>query len=263
MDPESLERTILHQRSRGKGIPKAVVVVHLYGQVAKMDQIIAITQKHGLSLIEDCAQAHGAKIGGKMAGTFGDAGAFSFYPTKNLGAFGDGGAVISNNPTICEKIKMLREYGWRDRYISREIGFNSRLDELQAAFLRIKLRTLDSSNKSRARIAEQYSKEIVNSALSLPSVTEGTKHVFHQYVGRSMKRDELAIHLKNQGIGSLIHYPVPVHLQPAYKAQLKTDPSGMMYTERAACEVLSLPMFPQITEGQVARVVEAVNSWGK
>jgi dTDP-4-amino-4,6-dideoxygalactose transaminase len=237
--------------------------VHLYGQVAKMDQIIAITQKHGLSLIEDCAQAHGAKFGGKMAGTFGDAGAFSFYPTKNLGAFGDGGAVISNNPTICEKIKMLREYGWRDRYISREIGFNSRLDELQAAFLRIKLRTLDNLNKSRARIAEQYSKEIVNSALSLPSVTEGTKHVFHQYVVRSMKRDELAIHLKNQGIGSLIHYPVPVHLQPAYKGQLETDPSGLIHTERAACEVLSLPMFPQMTEGQVARVVEAVNSWGK
>ncbi|HEY1413781.1 MAG TPA: DegT/DnrJ/EryC1/StrS family aminotransferase, partial [Rhodopila sp.] len=214
MDPGALQEVI---ERPVPGLPpiKAVVLVHLYGQPADLDQIVPLCRRHGIALIEDCAQAHGARFHGQRVGTFGDAASFSFYPTKNLGAFGDGGAVATSNPALAERIAALRQYGWHKHYVSDEVGVNSRLDEVQAAILRVKLGHLDRHNARRTEIAAAYSSVLAGGPLQAPKQRHGADHVYHLYVTRSGQRDRLQAKLKEAAVGTGIHYPVPVHAQPA------------------------------------------------
>jgi dTDP-4-amino-4,6-dideoxygalactose transaminase len=228
-----------------------------------MREICDIARRYDLKVVEDCAQAHGATIGDLKAGVFGDAAAFSFYPTKNLGALGDGGAVVTNDPEIAERVELLREYGWRERYVSDVAGFNSRLDELQAAVLRVKLKHLDEENARRREIARIYDNRLAAASLRLPERDAGAESVYHQYVARCEDRDGLREHLREQGVGTLIHYPVPVHLQPAYRNRVQIHRGAMPETEQAARQVLSLPMHPQLSDAQVERVCEAINRWSR
>jgi dTDP-4-amino-4,6-dideoxygalactose transaminase len=253
MDPEVL-RLVLQQPPPGLPPIRAVIPVHLYGQPADLDRIVPLCRAHGAALIEDCAQAHGARLHGQRVGTFGDAATFSFYPTKNLGALGDGGAVAVSDPDIAERIAALRQYGWHKHYISDEVGVNSRLDEIQAAILRVKLAHLDSQNARRGQIAAAYTSAVKNSPLQPPKKREGADHVYHLYVTRSRDRDRLQADLKEQGIGTGIHYPVPVHLQPAYAGRVALGPGGCPETEVAAREILSLPIYPELTDAEVETV---------
>ncbi len=239
---------------------KAIVPVHLYGHPADLSAILAIARRHGLRVIEDCAQAHGAMVQGRRVGAWGDAAIFSFYPTKNLGAAGDGGAVVTDDATIAERVRLLREYGWRERYVSAVPGWNSRLDEIQAAILRAKLPYLDRENHRRAELAALYSGLLAETRLVLPICRASASHVYHQYVVRTPDRSALQSFLVASGIATLVHYPVPVHLQPAYAGRLLC-PGGLAQTERAAREVLSLPMYPELAPEQVARVAEAIVTW--
>jgi dTDP-4-amino-4,6-dideoxygalactose transaminase len=256
LDPAKLERALAHAPGR----VAAVIPVHLYGLGADMDAIGALARRHGFRIIEDCAQSHGARLHDKRLGSIGDLAAFSFYPTKNLGAIGDGGGVVTNDAALAAKLNELREYGWGQRYISDRIGMNSRLDELQAAILRVKLRGLDADNARRQAIAAAYDQGLRDTGLGLPSRRADATHVFHQYVLRSPARDALAAALKAKGIGTNIHYPVPVHLQPAYQGRVALGLGGLPESVRAAQEVLSLPMFPELNDEQVARVIAAVTA---
>ncbi|HET6609979.1 MAG TPA: DegT/DnrJ/EryC1/StrS family aminotransferase [Rhodopila sp.] len=244
------------------GLPpiRAVIAVHLYGQPADLDRLVPLCRKHGVALIEDCAQAHGARLHGKRVGTFGDAATFSFYPTKNLGALGDGGAVAVRDPEVGAHIAALRQYGWRQHYISDEIGVNSRLDEVQAAILRVKLRHLDGQNERRRTIAAAYTAALPPN-LTGPAVRADADHAFHLYVVRSAARDAVQADLRGLGIGTGIHYPMPVHLQPAYKSRVRLW-DGCPKTEKAATEVLSLPLYPELTDDQVKTVCEALRHLG-
>lgn len=239
---------------------KAVMVVHLYGQTAKMDAILAFCKKHNLILLEDCAQSHGAVYQGKMTGTFGDVGCFSFYPSKNLGCFGDGGAIITNRRDCYDNIKMLRNYGSRVRYYNEEVGMNSRLDEIQAALLRVRLAHLEELTKERKAVADYYFRHIHNEKILLPKVREGADHVYHQYVIRTAERDALIEYLNERGIQTIIHYPVPPHLAKAYE-YLGYQPGDLPVTEQYSNEVLSIPMYNGITEEEMQRVAEALNSF--
>lgn len=239
---------------------KAVIAVHLYGQAADLDAIGQFCAENKLFLIEDVSQAHGGKWKGKRLGSIGHIGCFSCYPTKNLGAIGDAGLVTTNDAKLGNKVRMLREYGWQRRYISDIAGRNSRLDELQAAILRVKLRHLDSDNSKRQRLAAQYSKLLAKLALHLPVTRQNSEQVFHLYVIRTGNRHELIDHLKTHDIQAGIHYPMPVHLQPAYKDRVPTA-ANMGVTEQLADEVLSLPMYPELLSADVARVIEVVNSY--
>jgi dTDP-4-amino-4,6-dideoxygalactose transaminase len=239
---------------------KAIVPVHLYGHPADLAAILPIAGRHGAAVIEDCAQSHGAALGGRATGTWGHAGAFSFYPTKNLGALGDGGAVLTSDVELAARIRALREYGWRERYVSSEAGLNSRLDEMQAAILRVKLHYLDAENARRREIASWYNQLLAGLPLTLPTVSISATHVFHQYVVRTALRDPLRDHLKQSGIGALIHYPVPVHLQPAYRGRVILA-GTLASSEAAAREVLSLPMFPELPGNAVERVCAAVRGF--
>jgi dTDP-4-amino-4,6-dideoxygalactose transaminase len=238
----------------------AIIPVHLYGQPADTAAILALARRYDLALVEDCAQSHGATDNGQMTGAIGDIAAFSFYPTKNLGALGDGGAVATRSAGLAERVRLLREYGWRERYVSDIPGFNSRLDELQAAILRVKLRHLDAENARRSSIAAEYDRLLAGSGLALPRIRPGAMHVYHQYVVRAANRDGLQSHLRTLGIGALIHYPVPVHLQPAYAGRLP-GADALPETEAAARQVLSLPMFPELTDEQVWITAAAVVGW--
>jgi dTDP-4-amino-4,6-dideoxygalactose transaminase len=251
LDPSLLE-TAITPRTR------AVIPVHIYGQSADMDHILAIAGHYGLRVIEDCAQAHGACYKGKRVGTFGDMACFSFYPTKNLGALGDGGMVVTNDAALADKARLLREYGWSDRYVSTVCGWNSRLDELQAAILRVKLRFLDSDNDKRSELAGIYGRELERSALCLPVPRSASTHVHHLYVVRSGQRDDLKKFLNDNGIGALVHYPVPVHLQPAYAARAAHP---LPETERAAKEVLSLPIYPELAEADILTTTQAIKKY--
>jgi dTDP-4-amino-4,6-dideoxygalactose transaminase len=253
MDPDALSQ-VLQQPPPGLPRIRAVIPVHLYGQPADLDRIIPLCRAHGAALIEDCAQAHGARLHGKRVGTFGDAATFSFYPTKNLGALGDGGAVAVSDPNVATRIAALRQYGWHKHYISDEVGVNSRLDELQAAILRVKLTHLDRQNARRAHIAAAYTVALANGPLRPPQQREDASHVYHLYVTRSPDRDRFQTILKENGIGTGIHYPVPVHLQPAYAGRIALGPSGCPETERAAKEILSLPIYPELTDAEVETV---------
>ncbi len=239
---------------------RAVVPVHLYGQAADLGPIVKFCQQHDLWLIEDCSQAHGALYGGQQVGTFGDAAAFSFYPTKNLGALGDGGAAVTNDPALGDTMRALRQYGWRkQRYVSEESGWNGRLDEIQAAILRVKLRALDADNDRRRVLATSYDVALAEiGSLTRPAELPGRRHVWHQYVVRCADgtRDAVADGLRAAGIHTLVHYPVPIHQQPAY-ARRQLAVGDLRETERAAREVLSLPMYPQLAPEAVGRVASA------
>ncbi len=239
---------------------KAVMVVHLYGHICDMDKVSEICKKHGLKLVEDCAQAHGAKWNGKLAGTFGDAGCFSFYPSKNIGAFGDAGAVISSDPELIGKIKVLRNYGSGRRYYNEVVGVNSRLDEIQAALLRVRLKYIDEITSERRKIASVYNEKITNPAIIKPVQQEGGYEVYHQYVIRSDRRDELIEYLKEKDIGTIIHYPVPPHLQQAYE-YLGHKKGDLPICERYANEVLSIPMYNGMTDEEQQYVIDAINKF--
>lgn len=253
LDPGKLEEKLTERT-------KAVMVVHLYGQAANMDEIVAFCRKHNLKLIEDCAQSHGSCYDGKMTGTFGDIGCFSFYPTKNLGCFGDGGAIVTDSQEYYEKIKMLRNYGSRVRYYNDEVGVNSRLDEIQAALLSVRLAHLDELTRERKEIAQRYYDGIRNEKIILPSKREKCDHVFHQFVIRCKKRDELIEFLKERGIMTIIHYPIPPHLSQAY-AYLGHKKGDFPITEQYADEVLSIPMYNGFAPEDQQRVIQALNEF--
>jgi dTDP-4-amino-4,6-dideoxygalactose transaminase len=249
LDPARVEAA-LTERTR------AIVPVHLYGCPAELAPILPLARAHGLYVVEDCAQAHGARYRGRRVGAWGHIAAFSFYPTKNLGACGDGGIVVTGDPALAERVRSLRQYGWRKRYVSREKGVNSRLDELQAAILRVKLRHLDAWNDARRALARQYTQRLADHGVTTPSEPGDGTHVYHLYVIRHARRDDLRDFLRERGIGSLIHYPVPVHRQPAYAAL--GAPGAFPVAERMAREVLSLPMYPELQTEEVTRVVKAI-----
>jgi dTDP-4-amino-4,6-dideoxygalactose transaminase len=259
MDPKELER-VLTRPPQGEPIA-AIVPVHLYGQPADLAAIAALARDHGATLIEDCAQCHGALFDGRSAGSFGALACYSFYPTKNLGALGDGGMVTTNDAALAAELRALREYGWRgQRYVSEHSGVNSRLDELQAAVLRVKLTALAADNARRRAIAARYDAGLAGLPIAPPGRDPRGEHVFHQYVVRAARRDDLRARLQDSGIGTNIHYPVPIHMQPAYRGRVATGPSGMAQTELAASEIFSLPMYPQLAEPQIDRVIAALRS---
>lgn len=254
LDPRLIESAISAQT-------RAIIVVHLYGTPADMDSIVSIAKKQNLLIIEDCAQAHGAEYKGRKVGSIGDVGCFSFYPTKNLGAIGDGGLIVTSNTDIAQRIRLLREYGWKNRYISDIQGFNSRLDEIQAAILRIKLRYLERDNEKRRSIAELYRTGITHPSIYLPVIPDSVKPVFHLFVIRTEQRDLLQKHLQNHGIQSLIHYPAPVHLQPAFQNKTCRLPHSLPITEKVAWEVLSLPMYPELSSEYTQKVIYCINQF--
>ena len=236
---------------------RVILPVHLYGQPADLAPILSIAHKHGLKVLEDGAQAHGARYKGKRLGAHGDAVAWSFYPGKNLGALGDGGAVTTSNPEIAERIRVLRNYGSRVKYVNEEQGYNSRLDPIQAAALGVKLKHLDEWNARRSDIAARYQTTLASTRLVLPTVPEWSDPVWHLYVIRTQQRDALQRHLTEADIGSLIHYPIPPHLQQAY-ASLGYTPGDFPIAEAMANEVLSLPMGPHLTAEQQEKVIAAL-----
>ena len=239
---------------------RAVIPVHLYGSPAELEPILAVAQQHNLRVVEDCAQAHGAMYRGKKAGAWGHISAFSFYPTKNLGAYGDGGAVVTDDPALAEHVRLLRQYGWRDRQVSTLKGLNSRLDELQAAILRVKLQHLDEWNAKRKQLALRYQDLLRDTGLTLPSHLKHSLPVNHLYVVRSPERDSLRAFLSEKGIQTLIHYPQPVHLQPAY-SNLGYKPGSLPCSEAAAREVLSLPLYPEMSEDMVEMVCRGIKEF--
>jgi dTDP-3-amino-3,4,6-trideoxy-alpha-D-glucose transaminase len=245
MDPVCLEKEI-------NSHTRVILPVHLYGHPADLTPMLEIANRYGLKILEDCAQAHGAVYKGRRAGGWGDLAIFSFYPTKNLGAIGDGGMVVSHSSELVEKVRLLREYGWRSRYISDVPGYNSRLDEIQAAILRVKLKHLDEHNAMRHSIAMQYTQSL-SQCVETPVERDGCYHVYHLYVIRCLQRDDLRDYLAKQGIGTGIHYPVPVHLQPAYR-RLSNPDLHLRITEEISSQILSLPMYPQMS-GEMAREV--------
>jgi dTDP-4-amino-4,6-dideoxygalactose transaminase len=252
LDPNRIERAITSRT-------RAVLPVHLYGQPAEMSAINEIAGKHGLKVIEDAAQAHGARYGEHKVGSLGDAAGWSFYPTKNLGAYGDAGAVTTNDDELAERVMLFRNYGSRGKYYNPEKGINSRLDELQAALLRVRLRHLDEWNSRRADIAARYFNELEEVPVTLPFVAEGAVPVWHLFVIRSKTRDVLQKQLKELGVNTLVHYPVPPHLQEAYK-DIQAPSGSFPITEAIHQEVLSLPIGPQLSETEQARVVQAMKT---
>ncbi|MCF2617867.1 DegT/DnrJ/EryC1/StrS family aminotransferase [Oscillibacter valericigenes] len=253
LDPARLEAALTPKT-------KAVMPVHLYGQPCDMDPIMAFAGAHGLFVVEDCAQAHGATYHGQRIGTFGDAAGFSFYPGKNLGALGDAGAVVTNNRDLAEKVRALGNYGSDYKYHHVYQGNNSRLDELQAAFLAAKLPHLDRMNQDRRRIAARYLDEIHNPQLTLPYILPGTEPVWHIFAVRCRKRDELAAYLADKGIATNKHYPIPMHLQGAY-ASLGIPKGALPIAEEISATQLSLPMFYGMTDDEVSYVVDALNAF--
>ncbi len=253
IDPSQIE-AVLTQRT------KAIVPVHLYGQAADVAPILAVAGRYNLRVIEDCCQAHGATYQGRKVGTWGDVGCFSFYPTKNLGALGDGGAVVTDDAAVAEKIRYLREYGWVERFISSFSGWNSRLDELQAAVLRLRLRHLDAANRLRQELARYYQQNIQAPGMTVPAIRDDAEHVFHLFVIRASRRNKLQRFLTERGIHTQVHYPVPVHLQSAYSKYV-LERTTLPKTERAAQEILSIPLYPELTSGQQKVVIAAIREF--
>ena len=239
---------------------KAILVTHLYGMASRMDKIVEICKKHNLKLVEDCAQSHGACFNGQMTGTFGDVGCFSFYPSKNLGAFGDAGAVVVSDEELANKFKIFRNYGSEKRYFNKVVGANSRLDELQAGLLRVRLSHMQELKREKQRIADKYSRSIHNPIIKLPTLAEGAASVWHQYVVRCEIRDDLMEYLDGKGIGTIIHYPIPPHLSEAYKYLVYED-GFLPITEHLAKTVLSIPMYNGMTEDEQDYVIDALNQF--
>lgn len=242
------------------GRTRAIMAVHLYGQAANMPKIMAMAEKYKLPVIEDCAQSHGAKFGDTMTGRFGTIGCFSFYPTKNLGAFGDAGAIVTDDRQLAEKLRMLRNYGSRVKYHNELPGVNSRLDEIQAALLRVKLKHLPELTAERKNIAGRYLAGIKNPRLSLPGTRDGSDHVYHQFVVRTDRRDEFKSYLADSGIDTVIHCPVPPHLADCYK-KLGYKKGDFPRAESYAAQVISLPMFNGMTRKETEYVIEVCNKW--
>ncbi|NEO52977.1 MAG: DegT/DnrJ/EryC1/StrS family aminotransferase [Okeania sp. SIO3B5] len=263
MDVNCLEETVVEilNSTSPPGRLKAIIPVHLYGHPADMTAIMDIADRYQLYVIEDCAQSHGATIEGRKTGCWGHLAAFSFYPTKNLGALGDGGAVTTSDEVLAEKVLTLRQYGWRQRFISDVPGMNTRLDPMQAAILRVKLQYLDGDNQQRQHIAEKYDGLLANIPWKLPKLQGNIDHVYHQYVVRGENRDDIRGFLKEKAIGTAIHYPSPVHLQPAYRDRLPIGSGGLETTEKIGKEIFSLPMYPQLGDDGVRRIGEAIALW--
>ena len=253
MDVEQIEERIT-ERTR------AILAVHLYGQASYMEPITGLCRKYGLRLVEDCAQSHGACYRGKMTGTFGDIGCFSFYPSKNLGGFGDGGAIVTDDAGFASAMRMYRNYGSEKRYYNKVVGANSRLDELQAGLLRVRLGHMEELTRERRRLAERYSGLLRNEAVRLPQVREGSDSVWHQYVIACEERDRLKAWLEERGVGSIIHYPIPPHLSEAYE-YLGYGRGSFPRTEHCADTVLSIPMYNGMTEEEQDYVIEAINEF--
>ena len=253
------ELVVIEKKRRGNKL-KALIPVHLYGQSADMEPVLAIAREFNLTVIEDACQAHGAEYKGKRVGSFGDYACFSFYPSKNLGAYGDGGMITTKTPEQAHTLKMLRNYGQEKRYYHTIKGFNSRLDELQAAILLTKMKYLDTWNTRRRDIADFYNQNIKNKAITKPVEVSYGKHVFHLYVIRHPERNRLQAYLQNNDVQTVIHYPLPIHLQEAYK-DLGYSQGDFPVAEKVAEEILSLPIFPQLRDKEAETVAELINSF--
>ncbi len=253
LDPAAAEKAITPKT-------KAILGVHLYGQPMDLEPLVDLAAKKGLPLIEDACQAHGALYGGRRVGSFGEISAFSFYPSKNLGACGEGGIAVTKDSTLTQKMRALREHGSTKRYYHDSIGFNYRMEGLQGAALRVKLPHLDGWNARRQQLAAFYNAQLAESQVTIPTVGANRTHVYHLYVVRHPKRDALAEHLKARGIGTALHYPLPLHLQKAY-AQLGWSEGAFPHSEQAARECLSLPIYPELSDANAAVVAKAVNEW--
>ena len=239
---------------------KAILVVHLYGQASNMEPIVELCQKYNLRLVEDCAQAHGAECNGQKIGTFGDIGCFSFYPSKNLGAFGDAGAIVTNNDEIDREVRIFRNYGSEKRYYNKVVGANSRLDELQAGLLRVRLAHLDELVEEKRKLCNRYLTELNNEKIQLPRIRDGVTHIWHQFVIRTQFREELIEYLDGKGIGTIIHYPIPPHLSEAY-GYLGMMEGSLPITEEYASTVLSIPLYNGMTEEEVEYVIHSLNEF--
>jgi dTDP-4-amino-4,6-dideoxygalactose transaminase len=259
MDPQKLSDSIREYQREGKTPLQAVVAVHLYGQPADMEGIRTVCRKEGLLLVEDCAQSAGAAWAGRKTGTWGDAASFSFYPTKNLGALGDGGAVVTGDPAVAKRVRMLREYGWSQRNMSRFPGMNSRLDEIQAAILRVKLKALAQENKKRNALARIYHHEVRNEIFRMLQERSEAENVYHLFPVRTEKRNKFREFLKKNKIGSNIHYPVPIHRMPGYRGKFWLPYKGLPETEKAAGEVLSLPLYPEMSLQNAKKISTVAN----
>ena len=239
---------------------KAILVVHLYGMATQMERVVELCRKYHLKLVEDCAQSHGACFHGKMTGTFGDVGCFSFYPSKNLGAFGDGGAVLVKDEQLAKDFRVFRNYGSEKRYYNKVVGANSRLDELQAGLLRVRLRHLKELNQEKSDIAGRYTEGLANPKIKTPKLAPGSTSVWHQYVIRCEERDRLISYLEEKEIGTIVHYPIPPHLAEAYR-YMGYQEGSFPITEHLAKTVLSLPMYNGMTKEEQDYVIEAINAF--
>lgn len=253
MDPDKIEELITEKT-------RAILVTHLYGMASRMDRIVEICKKHNLRLVEDCAQSHGASFNNQITGTFGDVGCFSFYPSKNLGAFGDAGAVVVNDEELAREFKVFRNYGSEKRYYNKVVGANSRLDEMQAGLLRVRLQHMNELTEEKRKIADRYNRELLNPLIKTPVVASGASCVWHQYVIRCEERDRLIEYLNEKEIGTIIHYPIPPHLAEAYH-YLGYKEGDYPITEHLANTVLSIPMYNGMTDGEQSYVIDAINKF--
>lgn len=254
LDPAALEIAVTPRS-------KAVIAVHLYGQAADLDPILACARRHSLAVIEDCAQSAGGRYRGQRLGSIGDIGCFSFYPTKNLGAIGDGGMILTSDAKIASRVRRLRQYGWDDARKTHEAGLNSRLDPLQAAILHAKLPYLDSDNVRRAAIARQYERGLRGLPIATPSERAGTQHAYHLYVVACPQRDAMMAYVSERQIGCAVHYPVPVHRQRGYAERAILPPAGLPVTETICQQILSLPLYPELSDADVERVIAAIRGF--
>ncbi len=253
IDPDRIEEKITDKT-------RAILVVHLYGQATNMTKILSLCKKYNLRLVEDCAQSHGARFQGQMTGTFGDIGCFSFYPSKNLGAFGDGGAIVTNDAKLAEDMRVYRNYGSEKRYYNKVVGTNSRLDEIQAGLLRVRLSHMQELEDEKKAIANRYLNELKNEKIILPKHIEGATQIWHQFVIRCKERQALIDYLNEREIGTIVHYPIPPHLAEAYQ-YLGFHEGDFPMTETLAREVLSIPMYNGMTEEEQTCVIDAINQF--
>lgn len=262
IDPDKIEELLRTTSDEQRKTIKAIVPVHLYGQCADMDRIMDIAKRNDLKVVEDCAQAIGALHRGKKAGSFADAGALSFFPSKNLGGFGDGGMVVSSCAALVERVAKLRAHGSQRQYIHEELGYNSRLDSIQAAILRIKLRKLDSWLEGRRAVAGKYDDALPALGIQIPKVAEGNVHTYHQYTIIADDRDEFLKYLNDKGIAARVYYPVPLHLQPCYK-DLGYSRGSFPVSEELAEKVVSLPVYPELTEEKIEYIIQTIKEFKK
>lgn len=260
VDPKSYQIDVSKIEAAVTSKTKAIIPVHLYGHPAEMNPILEIARKHGLKVIEDNAQGFGAEYLGKKTGTMGDIGCLSFFPTKNLGAYGDGGAVVTNDPALAEQMRMLRAHGWKKKYYSEMVGYNSRLDALQAAILQAKLPYLDVWNEKRRELSKRYNEYLAPLSIATPVEREWAKHVYHLYIIRSTKRDELQAFLRQKGIASEVYYPIPPHLSVPCRV-FGYKEGDFPHAEKAALETLALPLYPELTLAQQDEVIAAVKDF--